>query len=54
LSGIAITGYGMRDDLRRAREAGFVDHLVKPITFQRLSESVERFFAERSSAPLPT
>jgi signal transduction histidine kinase/ActR/RegA family two-component response regulator len=50
LAGIALTGYGMEEDIRRSREAGFVDHLVKPITFQKLAEAIERFFAERSPA----
>lgn len=44
LSGIAVTGYGMEQDLRQTREVGFVDHLVKPITFERLSDAIERFF----------
>jgi signal transduction histidine kinase/ActR/RegA family two-component response regulator len=47
LAGIAVTGYGMEADLRRSLEAGFVEHLVKPITFQRLAGAVERFFATR-------
>ncbi|HEX4441055.1 MAG TPA: MASE1 domain-containing protein [Thermoanaerobaculia bacterium] len=46
LRGIALTGFGMEEDIRRSREAGFVDHLVKPITFDRLSRAVERFFAD--------
>ena len=45
LSGIAVSGYGMEEDLRRSLEAGFVDHLVKPITFQRLEKAISRFFA---------
>jgi signal transduction histidine kinase/ActR/RegA family two-component response regulator len=45
LSGIAVTGYGMDEDVRASSEAGFVEHLVKPITFQRLATAVERFFA---------
>ena len=47
LTGIALTGYGMEEDLKRSREAGFVEHLVKPITFQRLEAAVERFFQSR-------
>ena len=47
LSGIAVTGYGMEEDVRRGREAGFVDHLVKPITLQRLEGAIDRFFAGR-------
>lgn len=44
LSGIAITGYGMDEDIRASAAAGFVDHLVKPITFQRLAGAIEKFF----------
>jgi CheY-like chemotaxis protein len=47
LAGIAVTGYGMEEDVRRSREAGFVDHLVKPITYQRLEIAIEKFFAGR-------
>lgn len=27
---IALSGYGREEDLRRARAAGFDDHIVKP------------------------
>jgi CheY-like chemotaxis protein len=37
---IALTGYGQVEDLRRAREAGFDDHLVKPVDFETLSRSL--------------
>ena len=47
LAGIAVTGYGMAEDVRRGREAGFVEHLVKPITLQRLEGAIDRFFAAR-------
>ena len=50
LAGIAVTGYGMASDLRRGLEAGFVEHLVKPITFQRLAGAIERFFESRRAA----
>ena len=33
---IALTGYGQPEDVRRAREAGFDLHLVKPVDLQRL------------------
>lgn len=54
LAGIAVTGYGMKDDVRQSREAGFVDHLVKPITFQRLAGAIERFFADRPALDTPS
>ena len=34
---IAVTGYGMEEDQRRSREAGFEAHLVKPIDLDRLN-----------------
>jgi CheY-like chemotaxis protein len=33
---VALTGYGQRADLERGRAAGFHDHLVKPIDFDKL------------------
>jgi PAS domain S-box-containing protein len=37
---IALTGYGQADDARRAREAGFDLHVVKPVDPERLAEAV--------------
>jgi PAS domain S-box-containing protein len=34
---IAITGYGQEEDQRRSREAGFDEHLVKPVDFKELT-----------------
>ena len=36
LLGIALTGFGMEDDVRKSREAGFQHHLVKPIDLNKL------------------
>jgi PAS domain S-box-containing protein len=33
---IALTGYGMDDDVRRSHEAGFAAHMTKPIDFAKL------------------
>ncbi len=41
LRGIALSGYGMDEDLARTRDAGFLAHLVKPIDFQRLHRVIE-------------
>jgi CheY-like chemotaxis protein len=30
---VALTGYGREQDARRARDAGFHHHLVKPVEF---------------------
>ncbi len=40
LPGIALTGYGMENDLLRSREAGFVMHLTKPVRIQMLDEAL--------------
>jgi signal transduction histidine kinase/DNA-binding response OmpR family regulator len=34
---IALTGYGMEEDLRQSQEAGFEAHMVKPVDLERLS-----------------
>ena len=36
LTGIALTGFGMDEDVRRSKEAGFDYHLTKPIDFAQL------------------
>ena len=33
---IALTGFGMDEDIAKCREAGFNAHLTKPVNFQRL------------------
>ncbi len=46
---IALTGYGQPDDQRRALEAGFDYHLVKPVDLEALEKLIES--AERQDAP---
>ncbi len=36
LRGVALSGYGLEEDLARSRQAGFVAHLVKPVSFVEL------------------
>jgi CheY-like chemotaxis protein len=40
VTGIALSGFGQDDDIRRSREAGFVTHLTKPVSFQALKEVI--------------
>lgn len=35
---IALTGYGRDDDRLRSREAGFDDHLLKPVDIEQLQK----------------
>jgi PAS domain S-box-containing protein len=39
--GVALSGFGQEEDLRRSREAGFATHLIKPISFKMLREVVQ-------------
>ncbi|HVS71817.1 MAG TPA: ATP-binding protein [Phycisphaerae bacterium] len=40
LTGICLSGYGMEEDIARSREAGFSEHLTKPINFERLEQAI--------------
>ena len=42
LGGIALSGYGMEEDIARSQTAGFAVHLVKPVTMARLEEAIVR------------
>lgn len=42
ISLVAISGYGQDDDRRRSREAGFDDHLVKPVPFDVLEQRLAK------------
>jgi len=37
---IAITGYGMQEDIQRSIAAGFSEHMTKPIDFDRLERAL--------------
>ncbi len=40
LRGIALTGYGMEEDVARAKIAGFVAHLTKPVRMESLEKAL--------------
>ena len=42
IKGIALSGFGQADDLRRSEEAGFEVHLTKPVNFQALQEVIKK------------
>ena len=51
---VALTGYGSESDRHRSAEAGFDDHLVKPVDMTRLDELLartRRAIADRASNP---
>ncbi len=50
LRGIAVSGYGMEDDVARSRKAGFSFHLTKPIRLDRLRAIILQVVADRDAA----
>lgn len=42
LLGIALTGFGMEQDIRKSKEAGFQHHLVKPIDLNKLDALIQQ------------
>jgi PAS domain S-box-containing protein len=42
LPGIALSGFGMDEDIARSREAGFAQHLTKPVDFVLLQQCLTR------------
>ena len=42
LKGIALTGYGTDEDLQKAKDSGFIDHVLKPINLATLNAAIEK------------
>jgi PAS domain S-box-containing protein len=49
LPAIALTGFGMDQDVARYKESGFDAHLTKPVNFQKLEMIINQFFSDKSS-----
>jgi len=49
MSGIALSGYGTEEDIRQSREAGFAEHLTKPVSFQDLRQAIGRIAASKAA-----
>jgi len=47
LTGIALTGFGMEDDIRRSRDVGFSEHLVKPVDLNKLDAVIQKLALSR-------
>jgi CheY-like chemotaxis protein len=48
LKGIALTGFGMEEDVARSQEVGFVTHLTKPVSIQALEGALRQLLQERA------
>ena len=45
LPGIALSGFGTEQDVNEARDAGFSEHLTKPINFEQLEKAIQNLLA---------
>ncbi|MEY2490494.1 MAG: hypothetical protein QOC70_2436 [Verrucomicrobiota bacterium] len=41
IRGIAISGFGMNGDVEKSMQAGFFEHLVKPVNLEKLEAAIE-------------
>jgi signal transduction histidine kinase len=46
LKGIALTGYGMEDDVSESRAAGFATHLTKPVRIKMIDDALAKIRQE--------
>ncbi len=51
IQGIALSGYGAEQDIQRSLEAGFADHMVKPVSVALLRAAIEALAPRNCSAP---
>ena len=53
--GIALTGFGMEDDLRRSHDVGFNHHLIKPVDLNKLDALIQQagLVGDGVTAPSP-
>jgi CheY-like chemotaxis protein len=50
LPAIAMSGYGTEEDIRASLEAGFAEHLTKPVDLSRLIAAVHNVTAVERGA----
>jgi CheY-like chemotaxis protein len=44
-----VSGFCSEEDMRKTREAGFVEHLAKPFDFKRLQEALDKALLESAN-----
>ena len=49
MRGIALSGFGMDNDVTKARAAGFSEHLTKPINFERLEAAIRQLLEHEAT-----
>jgi CheY-like chemotaxis protein len=53
IKGIALSGFGMEEDVKKSKEAGFYEHLIKPINFNRLESAIRDLTGGADPKPDP-
>ena len=48
IPGIAISGFGMNGDVEKSLDAGFIEHLVKPVKMESLEAAIDRVMSATS------
>ena len=49
---VALTGYGTTEDVRECLQAGFDEHLIKPVDIERLRQTLEKLSRKRAGASI--
>jgi CheY-like chemotaxis protein len=50
IPGIAISGFGSNGDIEKSQEAGFSEHLIKPLKLEKLEAAIERAIGSSSAS----
>lgn len=50
LTGIALSGFGTDDDIAASKAAGFAEHLIKPVDWDRLRDAIARILCQSEKA----
>lgn len=53
VAGIALSGFGSKEDVEMSRRAGFAAHLTKPLDVRKLEATIARLGLARAACPLP-
>jgi CheY-like chemotaxis protein len=51
LVGVAVSGYGMNDDINRSRDSGFSQHLTKPVDMASIDRLLATLVTKPTGAP---
>jgi CheY-like chemotaxis protein len=49
LKGIALSGYGAENDIKKSEAVGFLSHLTKPVNVQQLDETLKQILSRHVS-----